>query len=840
MIRNYYIFLVGFLLFTCSKQPDTVILLSKDAAPMEQLAAKELRRYLYHRSDRLLPIRIYDNLPTKNAIVIGTKENRLFKKELPEFIEKIAPQSYLIKTRQKEDCKNVFICGGDAAGVLYGTYRFLEYFDIRFYLHGEVIPDKKIMLILPEVNEQNTPLFKLRGILPFHDFPEGPDWWNLDDYKAILSQLPKLGMNFIGFHTYPERYGFNGEGPKAEPLVWIGGTPQSNAEGMVTQAYPALHFHTQDSTWGYHPLKTSQFTCGADQLFDSDNYGADYMKNISPWPHTEDENIKLFNDMGKLLKSAFTFAQKLEVKTCIGTETPLTIPEKIEDALFTGKEPDVRSVYRGLFQRIINMHPLDYYWFWTPEDWTWKDVSPEKVGKTKNDLLLAVETAEELNAPFTLATCGWVLGPPQDRAAFDRLLPKEMPFSCINREVGFTPVEPAFKDLQGRPKWAIPWMEDDPALITPQLWVGRLRRDAVDAFRYGCDGLMGIHWRTRIIGPNIAALAKAGWYRGKWADEETESEIRDLPCEDFYRDWTWSQFGTEQLTPLFTHLDGGPLHQPGKPRFTKLPRTSDWIRGPGGIKPDFRPWQEVSKAYTFIDSLKDYEERIKGAGNRERFDYWLNTFKFSAATAQLSCVLRELEQAVEEAQAGKTTAEKEKTITAKALPKRMETVKIWQEMMRLLLETVSTPGELGTIANLEQHNRMLLNIINKHDDEITAITGQSMPPEAQIGKLYQGSFRIIVPAKRTVLGQNEDLRLTFMILSQEPLKEVHFHWRKLGEHSFNKQPVSHVTRGVYRIVLSAAAIPDEDFEYYISATAGENEAVYPATAPDICHSVVIF
>ena len=42
--------------------------------------------------------------------------------------------------------------------------------------------------------------------------------------------------------------------------------------------------------------------------------------------------------------------------------------------------------------------------------------------------------------------------------------------SCINRTVGNTPVEPGFAKVQGRPKWAIPWMEDDPGLTMPQLW----------------------------------------------------------------------------------------------------------------------------------------------------------------------------------------------------------------------------------------------------------------------------------------------------------------------------------------------------------------------------------
>ena len=54
-------------------------------------------------------------------------------------------------------------------------------------------------------------------------------------------------------------------------------------------------------------------------------------------------------------------------------------------------------------------------------------------------------------------------------------------------------------------------MEDDPGLTMPQLWAGRMRRDAADSLAYGCTGLMGIHWRTRILGPNVSALAQAAW-----------------------------------------------------------------------------------------------------------------------------------------------------------------------------------------------------------------------------------------------------------------------------------------------------------------------------------------
>jgi hypothetical protein len=85
--------------------------------------------------------------------------------------------------------------------------------------------------------------------------------------------------------------------------------------------------------------------------------------------------------------------------------------------------------------------------------------------------------------------------------------------STLLEELGTVVVDPAFDRIQGREKWAIPWLESDvhQGLAGVQLLAGRMRRDAVDAAAYGCTGLMGLQWRTDILAPNLSALAQAGW-----------------------------------------------------------------------------------------------------------------------------------------------------------------------------------------------------------------------------------------------------------------------------------------------------------------------------------------
>ena len=111
-------------------------------------------------------------------------------------------------------------------------------------------------------------------------------------------------------------------------------------------------------------------------------------------------------------------------------------------------------------------------------------------------------------------------------------------------------------------------------------------------------------------------------YRDYEADLPTiagSGRSRFLPVADFYHDWAETQFGPEVAEPiavLFTRLDG------------HLPRPADWVTGPGSIRPDIRPWSQVQTEYTFVDELAALRSQIAGPGNIERFDYWLNNFRY--------------------------------------------------------------------------------------------------------------------------------------------------------------------------------------------------------------------
>jgi hypothetical protein len=376
-----------------------------------------------------------------------------------------------------------------------------------------------------------------------------------------------------------------------------------------------------------------------------------------------------------------------------------------------------------------------------------------------------------------------------------------------------------------------------------------MRRDAADARRYGCEGLMGIHWRTRVLAPNVSALAQAAWDQGAWnhpsmqpaeppklagpvggqwagfpthtiagtqdgavyqsvrygltayhlpssngvcrvtlkfcephysvagrrvfdvklqgravienldifakagqnrALDYTFDEVRvtngwlDIefvprvefpsiagivvegagatqkincggmaygdyvadwsgssapkqsypPTDDFYADWARHNFGETvgaRAAPIFQKVDGN------------LPRPSDWVDGPGGIKPDSRPWDQVSQEYRFVDDFGGLNPEVSGAGNRERFGYWLETFRYLRAIARVNCSWAQFNRAMGTVKAEQDPSVRSRLASETALPLRRELVRLVDDVFQHLFATVSTPGELGSVANWQQH-----------------------------------------------------------------------------------------------------------------------------------------
>jgi hypothetical protein len=962
------------------------ILVPRNPSSLESLAAEEIRRYLYLRTGELASINTRSTRGPSLVIFCGRQDRDWWQKNAWTETAALAAQQFLIKTIKEKNSKTIAVIGGDDQGLLYAAYRFAEFLGVRFYLHGDVVPDQRLETI-PDMNELGKPLFALRGIQPFHDFPEGPDWWTRDDYLCYVTQLAKMRMNFFGLHCYPE------DRPHAEPSVWIGLPQDVDSHGLVSFAYPTMWANTRRvDYWGYHPMTTSEFCSGANLLFPENDYYHPVQKEILPQPRNLKQSNELFDRTGRMYADIFAAAKRLGIKTCIGTETPLIIPRQVKVRMQAQSidTSNTRLLYKGIFKRLTALGAPDYYWLWTPEGWTWEGNDPRQFDATVRDMQDALAALHSLGDPMTLATCGWVLGPQHDRAALDKILPKNTALSCINRQVGHEPVEPFFANIKDRPKWAIPWMENDPNLISYQPWVGRMRRDAADARRLGCDGLFGIHWRTKILSPNVSALALAGWDQS-WIPVDFDvsparpvqaAPVRvngnvssftepvsdaDLPAiyqsvrwgmkqysvavanglyavtlkfnEPFYRDSGKRVFSVAlQNNKVIDHLDifarvghnraldltfeniavvdsvlhlnfepivdfpgicgiviaeqtggkivrkincGGanvadfagdlqPMEIKGEGKDRTMPMAdfyhdfccawfgesiaekagtvlsdcdglaaiepANWKDGPGGIVANTNPWTVEKKKYDYVEKFAALRSAVAGAGNLQRFDYWMNTLYYHRDLGEIGCMRGQLDDLVSQIKKEINTVQRTALLT-KAVTLRIEMSRVWERTMTHLLAAVDTPGEFGTMANLEQHNRAKLQFLSQHDSLFYASVNGLHPAMLALSDEYQGVARLLVPTVRTLINAGDRLDLSMIALDNAPAEQVALFWRPLGKGAFNELLCKNIGRAVYQVQLPPSA---KSFEYYIHAVLASGQTLrWPATAPELNQTVVV-
>lgn len=826
-----------------------VIVTPPDADAAELLAAKEVRRYVYLRSGLLPSLVVCDVLPdTGDAIVVANDDDPMIDALRDRVAYTTRPGEHLIKSVMDAGRVVLVITGHDSRATLYAAYRYAERLGVGFDLAGDAIPDAQITLDITGIDEVSRPLFPTRGILPFHDFPAGPDLWNTDDYLTTISQLPKLGMNFIGLHTYPQwstteeattgEAGGVGLPQGPEPTVWIGLPEDVNPDGTVAWSYPAYYAHTRrpHRIWGFANWDTSKFSAGASELFERDAYGSDVMG--SSMPSDAQSSNAVFNRVGAMLATAFAHAHALGVRTALGTELPLGLepsgpevgrdwvrgmPRRLQTRLEQrGLDPTdpavVRKVYEGIFTRIMRTHHLDYYWLWAWEVWSRDGVSSRQIQAFKADIKLAHEALREIGAPFQLALAGWVLGTANDPAEFEDALPPTAPFYGLWDEAD------GFEDLSDeRVKWAATWLEEDWGLAQPQLELARIHADVAAAFDKSCDGLIAKHWRTRAVGANTAALAGVLWNRGTTREppEPSVPADRDAWIHDAYLDWATRQFGSEAAAPIaavFARLDLAGEDGPGA-----LPKVQGWDSAPGAVvyneDEDYTLWDE--QRYAFIDELAALRTSIVGVGNTDRFDYWLAAFRGLRDMGEYASLRRAFEREAEEQR------------YQAALDIRRRMARLWEGIIAREVRNVVNASDLGEIMNLDILNWHQLMML-RWDRRLARGLGHPVPYDANPSHEYTGPPRVYVTPARGHVYDDETLHVTIRVVG-DPC-DVTLWIRSLGADEYMRIAATHRARGVY--VASLAPQPD-DFEYYVAADTPAGTAVFPVTAPKMSHTVLV-
>ncbi|MCC6363427.1 MAG: hypothetical protein IT165_07855, partial [Bryobacterales bacterium] len=462
-------------------QPPSCIVVEDASTPLRKLASRELLRGLLRV---LPPARVRFGAAAPGALVFRLLVER---GALP------SPEAYRIARAGSA----VTLTGASERGLLYSVFDFLERQGAFFGIDGESYPiERPAALSLPPEGApwEATPRFQVRGLLPWPDFLNCITVYNDEDFRAYFEAMLRMRFNTFGMHVY------TGVNQWAESYL---------SYEFAGAGHVAFLDTTATNRWGYLPRRTSTFSMGASQFYDGEVFGSDATRvGRDPW--------EIAVRTRALLRSAFAHANRLGIATGIGFE-PYQIPDEILRALPPEVKPaeplpkraarfDVESfTARRMLEtrlgQLLDAYPgVDYVWLWEDEGMSWESRRTQ-VPLSATPFLQAYDFLRRHAPKKRLVLAGWG-GVARHFDHFHRLLPGDVVFSCLSDTAGRDPVNEVFGRLEGRERWPIPWLEDDGAMWLPQFHVHRFERDMNLAEQYGCQGLIGIHWRHRIVDPN--------------------------------------------------------------------------------------------------------------------------------------------------------------------------------------------------------------------------------------------------------------------------------------------------------------------------------------------------
>lgn len=527
LIRAFLVILT-FLLVSFPASAAPVLYLGSKASGMEKAAASELQRYWFVVSRDIVTIETGDSVPARaQGFVLGTPATLpALGVEWPFGLEVPENDGYILRSISEGGRALVIIAAPTQQGVQNGVYGLLDDLGFGFYLGGDTLPNELpaiSALARRDLRVSISPVFAVRGSLPWYNFFNSPTAWELADHKSFIDQLAKMRCNFVGFHTYD-----------AEPFAAY------ESDGKLVGGEPLVN--TSKPTWGTQPAATSDFFAGTGQFFSRDFFGAE-----SSFIENREQSIRAAKDV---LRQALEYAKGRGLKTCLGFELH-------GDPL----DPAVQAQFEARLRALIADYPmLDCVWLWEPEamgtspgtrpaprsPWAayterwaeaFKDVAEEdRRAEAVRLTLFGLHANQVLKATrpdIQLVMSGWGgdqwLHCTDFYPGMDKILPPDVAFSALDN-IRVTPtVSKAYDGLSAtRQRWPILWFEFDGDQWAPQPNLKETAAACRDALKKGCQGLLGIHWRTRAVEESAAFCARFAWDPALTFESFCTRRARDL------------------------------------------------------------------------------------------------------------------------------------------------------------------------------------------------------------------------------------------------------------------------------------------------------------------------
>jgi Glycosyl hydrolase family 67 N-terminus len=557
---------------TLGDQSKISIVLGKGASDDDRFAASELTRYLQELSGATINVISEAHLASRPSdepvILLGspTANSTVQRLEKPMGLDfsGLKSEGFFIKTGQFQHHPLLTVGGNDGLSTTYGVYELVHCLGVVYRLTGDIIPERKHPLLIPSLEMRQEPAFPRRGFLIPQNY-ENQTLFSYDDYAKLIDQMVKMKCNYMQFWWFEYapflKYSFRGE---AKTL----GDVTTKESAYLNWSYPGFGSRTTDDvSFGREHFKgrklappEMQNVETPDQAFDA---AETLLHHIIQYANKRGIKVWLAIEMANLPLNLARYTQQvgdLPFNTAYGAyvhpldEVNREIQVNRLRALIE-TYPDVEGYFLVFNEAYFQLNSDKYRNFFSenrpkffdlrPARWPWLiDIAQDTDRVVDSnigyfDLFQYLLKARDQIAPK--AKIGLMaIGRGYALPTFDKLLPRDIPFSDMESSGVWTPMGIPMEDFGGmgtRERTLEPRIDDDFDMAGMQFSVKQYEKDRIirDGLKYGMTGFAGQVQRARGTETNSLFLTEAAW-------------SPDLTAEEFYKQYSTRVFG-ERAAP---------------------------------------------------------------------------------------------------------------------------------------------------------------------------------------------------------------------------------------------------------------------------------------------------
>jgi hypothetical protein len=375
----------------------------------------------------------------------------------------------------------------------------------------------------------------------------------------------------------------------------------------------------------------------------------------------------------------------------------------------------------------------------------------------------------------------------------------------------------------------------------PQFKASRFETDMKRAQDFGCQGVLGIHWRTRIIDPTTTYLARASW----------DSQ---LSATTHYRNFCApmaSGARAAELATLFDQCDRnraisstflGTYDQSGFANTLEIAGDYSEAFDYAETEPDLAvlPAQRVT-----AEKLRQLVSSATSPLERDRIGYFAGFVGFMVPYCdayekahQLNAVLK---QAVELRAKGEEDAARAQ-VAQQAVPLWLTMAPLVRSTMLEYQSVIATRSDQGQLASMQNKfvrislERLRLSIkefLNELPPEMDQAYADAVSPDAA------NPPRVFIPTRPSLLKPGESSRIFIIAPGQGEVAQVKLHTRRQNTQEWQTSAATHAGRSVYTATIGPFHADDGAIEYFATAATNSELLYDPPQAPNNVYTLNI-